>query len=801
MRSKGRNSNRRPLSHTKKNNKNLKSRNQPQTGKRIISDSKSKTRQKNPKKPSMKPITGWRLWLFRIFALVVIPALLFLLLDLGLWIVGYGFPATATIKREVNGRMSYCDNLKFGWFFFPRNIAREFKPFTFPADKSNDTYRVFVLGASAAQGTPDEAFCFGRFLEIMLRQQYPEINFEVITIATAAINSHVVVEIARDCGRHQPDLFIVYLGNNEVVGPYGAGTVFSPISGSLSLIRFSIALKSTRFGQLLVNLLASICPEKNIPKVWGGMEMFLEKQVRLGDKQMETVYRHFEKNLKDIGSTACKNGAQIIFCTVPSNLKDCPPFASLHRADLPDKDKKKWDEIYRQGVAYEEADNYEQAATKYLEAAEIDDSYADLQFRLGRCYWETAEYNKARQRYIRARELDTLRFRADNRINETIRDIPNNKRFESVYLVDMVDVFENNSPHQTPGRELFYEHVHLNFKGNYLLTKTILRRVEEILPYHIKQRKDNKLPYLTQAQCGQHLAYTPWDQYTITDNVLNNFIKKAPFTNQLYHVELVKTMEQTLNKLRADLTADILQESAAQYRFAIQNDGKDWFLRYKYGKLLTEDLKDFQGAIEQYRLVQHYFPNSYTGYDAMGSVLYGMGNYDAAIDQYLKAIQIKPTYADAYSQLGRIYRKLGKVDKALEYYAESLRILPTNAKTRFSLGLVYQNQGRLNKAIEQYGEALKIKPDYAEVYNNLAISLYQQGKLSEAVDTYRKGLSYIPDNLNLHHNLAVLLKEQGRKNEAIKEFHAALKIDPNSAKTQKALKTILESNQQGTSGF
>ena len=34
-----------------------------------------------------------------------------------------------------------------------------------------------------------------------------------------AIDSHVTVEIARDCTAHQPDLFIVYLGNNEVVGP------------------------------------------------------------------------------------------------------------------------------------------------------------------------------------------------------------------------------------------------------------------------------------------------------------------------------------------------------------------------------------------------------------------------------------------------------------------------------------------------------------------------------------------------------------------------------------------------------
>jgi len=41
------------------------------------------------------------------------------------------------------------------------------------------------------------------------------------------------LEIAKDCAHHQADLFILYLGNNEVVGPYGAGTVFTPLSSNL----------------------------------------------------------------------------------------------------------------------------------------------------------------------------------------------------------------------------------------------------------------------------------------------------------------------------------------------------------------------------------------------------------------------------------------------------------------------------------------------------------------------------------------------------------------------------------------
>ena len=216
--------------------------------------STSCSKQKDIKETPRKPITGWQLWLFRFIAAIFIPALFVLVFELGLRLTGYGFDAKAIIKCKVKGQKAYCENVKFCWLFFPPNIARGLNPFVISAQKLENTYRIFVFGASAAQGVPDSAYSFSRILEVMLSEQYPGVNFEVINTATTAINSHVVVKIAKDCAQYEPDLFIVYLGNNEVIGPYGAGTVFAPFSEHLSLIRFGIALRGTRLGQLLTNL-------------------------------------------------------------------------------------------------------------------------------------------------------------------------------------------------------------------------------------------------------------------------------------------------------------------------------------------------------------------------------------------------------------------------------------------------------------------------------------------------------------------------------------------------------------------
>jgi tetratricopeptide (TPR) repeat protein len=214
---------------------------------------------------------------------------------------------------------------------------------------------------------------------------------------------------------------------------------------------------------------------------------------------------------------------------------------------------------------------------RYLAAAEIDDRYADLQFRLGCCLWAMCEYDKAREKFIKARDLDSLRFCADTQINHIIHEIADKKTKEGVYIVDAVKVFEKNSPYETPGEELFYEHVHMNFTGNYLLAKAIFEQVENILPERIKRYKaEQQLP--TDAECEEYLAYTDWNRYKITEEILNAYIKQAPFTNQLYHKQRVTQMEQQVKTLKAFLTLEVFNEVQAQYRWAIQQSPSDWWL-------------------------------------------------------------------------------------------------------------------------------------------------------------------------------------------------------------------------------
>ena len=107
-------------------------------------------------------------------------------------------------------------------------------------------------------GDPDPTFGAWRYLQVLLRERFPGTDFEVVCVAMTAINSHAILPIARECARRDGDLWIIYMGNNEMVGPFGAGTVFGSRVPGTSIIRASLGLKSTKSGQLLNNLMRQI---------------------------------------------------------------------------------------------------------------------------------------------------------------------------------------------------------------------------------------------------------------------------------------------------------------------------------------------------------------------------------------------------------------------------------------------------------------------------------------------------------------------------------------------------------------
>ena len=528
--------------------------------------------QEHPATPGVKTQgTNLPVRLLRIALAILVPILLICLAEGALRVFGAGYPTDVTVPCTMLGKPASCYNLFFVAPFFPPGMIKSPQMYAIPAAKSPETYRIFVLGESAAMGDPAPSFGFSRYLEVMLRERYPNMKFEIANTGSVAINSHVMLPIAKSLAKQKPDLFIIYSGNNEVVGPYGPGTALTASAMNLPLIRASIFYHSTRIGQLLTRI--------GTPKrEWGGMAMFMDKQVPASSPLMKYVYSNYAQNLGDTIAAARSSGARVIVSTVATNLMDCAPFASMHREDLKPAALRSWTDLFEKGKEQESAGSYAEALKLYQSAASIDGEYAELEFRIARCLKALSDDSAARKHYLRARDLDTLRFRADTRINEINRSEATSS--PGVELVDADSIFSSESPDGIPGNDLIYEHVHLTPRGNYLLARAIFVQIANRLPAQDgKAMKAEDAP--SEAECERWLAFTGYDRSAVAAEMWRR-LQEPPFTNQLNHSEQVLRFA-----LQAQNSGEAPLETNAQYQWAISRHPDDRVLRFDYGVFLS----------------------------------------------------------------------------------------------------------------------------------------------------------------------------------------------------------------------
>ena len=598
-----------------------------------------------PERPAFK-ISRRRLWLFRI----VVPVGLLLLvgggLELALRLCGFGYPASFFLKTEIGGKDYYVSNDRFGYRFFPPALARTPVPMRMEVKKPANTYRIFVFGESAAMGDPDPTFGAWRYLQVLLHERFPATDFQVVCVAMTAINSHVILPIARECARHDGDLWIIYMGNNEMVGPFGGGTVFGSRVAGIHLIRASLAVKDTKTGHL-IDSLAQRWGHSSAPKTWSGLNMFKDHQLRYDDPNRLRAYENFKQNLNDILRAGQDAGVPVILSTVGSNLKDCAPFGSLHSAGLNDIQQSKWDGLYQEGTNFESSSDFPDALKKYEQAAAIDPQYAELNFRSGRCQLALTNFEQALGDFELARDDDTLAFRADSRINRIIEDAAQEKANHGVYFLDARKALAQSSPAKIPGNELFYEHVHLNFDGNYLLGRAYAEQALKVLPKSILAQ--GKSGWASAELCDRRLAVSPWDRFRVWQDNYSR-VSEPPFTDQLNDVPRAKFYMAKLQELNSQMTEQTRAQSRATYKKALTLSPGDYCLRENFAQFCDEsgDLAEAPGEEQK---VSELLPHNPMTPCIIGRLLVRLGNLDEAEKNFLRALAIRNDYVPALNEM------------------------------------------------------------------------------------------------------------------------------------------------------
>lgn len=559
-------------------------------------------------------------------------------LELALRIAGVGHSAQFFRRASLpDGTVVWRENRWCTAPYFGTALVRRPQPVRLLAEKPPGTARLFVLGSSAAMGDPEASFSLARMLESMLRAAYPEQRIEVVNAAITAINSHLVRDIAADCTALEPDLFIVYEGHNEVIGPYGPAGVFAPFLRSETALTATRAIQRTRTAQWLATLRQPAGP----PADWGGMQMFLQQEIPADDPRLDAVRTRFAANLRAIAAEAHRAGAATLLCTVLTNQRDFPPFLSRHRPGLTPTQLAEWQQAFDLAQKLEQAGDLPGAESAYRSAYALDPAHAETAWRFGRLALTAGRALDARDLLQRALDLDPLRFRTDSRLNQSIRDL-SREALPGVTVVDLAATLAAHSPHGIPGDELLYEHVHLTFRGTYESARELFPSVSAELARRGIIRVAAPVPFeLDEARI--RLGYNAHEQTMIALELRNRF-SRAPFSGQAGADARLQAWDRRILQAgqllgRPDATPTLLEISRRSLAFAPD----DWIIARNTGAMLvSRDLP--REALPHLQRAARWIDDDIDTLLALGHAHKALGHAPEATTAFAHARQIEPRH-------------------------------------------------------------------------------------------------------------------------------------------------------------
>ena len=668
-----------------------------------------------------------RRW-FRLAALLL-PLVLLLLAELGLRLAGYGYPTHFFLKSGD----FYIENQDFAGRYFPPGLARSPQPVVLPAKKAPGTLRIFVFGESAAMGDPEPAFGFPRILEVLLRERLGA-PVEVVNVAVTAINSHVIRQIAFDCKTLEGDLWIIYMGNNEVVGPFGAGTVFGKQVPSSTFIRLTTAIKSTGIGQLLGEL-----QTRKSPRTWEGMEMFLNQQVSQDDPRMARVYAHFERNLLDIVRAA---GTRVILSTMAVNLEGCPPFAGNGA-----------EEEFRRG--------------NFIKARDLDTLRFRADSRINEIIQKTASDS-------RTGFIDPAPRTRQEHFYEHVHFT-----FEGNYLVARTlaeEALRMLSPSGTTNEWLSQaqcsDRLAYTEWDQFQIMDEMVRRLE-LPPFTNQLGHNERMQRFRDRRAKLESALKP-ENHDRWLQTYHDAIAHAP-KDWVLHENFAKLLQRVGDPGGAErewrMVTELLPHSAAAW--------------YGLGNVL-DGLGKSGEALECFQKALALKPTAVEARNGLGLALASQGKASEAMREYEKALRQKPDFAEARVNLGLALAKEGKGAEAIDQYRAALRSNSNSVAAHVNLGNALAAR-KDPEALAHYAEAVRLRSDFGQAQYLYGMELTKAGRFAEAIAHLQKAAQLEPNLAEARFNLGVALAKQQRFSEAVPEFEAAVRLDSENAIARKYL--------------
>ncbi|OGU74722.1 MAG: hypothetical protein A2V93_05060 [Ignavibacteria bacterium RBG_16_34_14] len=596
---------------------------------------------------------------FRII-LILIPFTFFILLEICLRIFNYGMDNSQWVSA-TDDKIYLNPQIAKRYFYTTKNVPYSNQDF-FDIEKKSNAFRVFIVGESSAAGYPFSPLgSFSQYLKKRLELVYPSSKIEVVNIGLTAINTYAIRDLFPGVLEQKPDLILIYTGHNEYYGALGVGSMES-LGSSRGFVNLLLYLNKFKTVELLRNTIKDIL--KTFDDDGNGKtgtlmsRMAKDQYITLDSDTYADGISQFDGNMTDILEMAKEKNVPVILSTLVSNLKDQNPFVSIKSKRLPE--------------------------------AKVVYNNAKSEFRSG-------NRQKADSLFRFAKDLDALRFRAPEKINQTIKLL--GKKF-NYPVINIDSVFASVSPDGITGNNLMTDHLHPTLEGYQLIGKIYFQKMNEM----------NYLP------ASEPVKLTDEQQDSIT--IANFNFTKLDSVIADFRIRMLKNDWPFVNPENKQPNSAILNSNNVMDSIAAQllNDEIIWEKAHRKAAAYYLGIKDIDSFLDEMDVLICQYPVVFEYYDYVANALIPLKDYNRAYKYLVTGYEIKPRAFTA-KWLGTINLYNDKLDLAEKYLKESLAFEKNDAQVWYNLSGVYVKQNNYKQALETVNKALSLKPKYPEAEN------------------------------------------------------------------------------------
>jgi tetratricopeptide (TPR) repeat protein len=232
-------------------------------------------------------------------------------------------------------------------------------------------------------------------------------------------------------------------------------------------------------------------------------------------------------------------------------------------------------------------------------------------------------------------------------------------------------------------------------------------------------------------------------------------------------------------------------EAQREYQLALER-GEDRALVLQAMAEVHLLRKDPAAAIALYDNLLREAADSPKLWNERGVAVHQDGRFAEAAENYRRALEADPQYAIAHNNLGVALYHSGERDRAVDAFRDALRANAGFVKARLNLGLLLTKSRRFQLALEAYKQVLVTEPESPLAWNGVGLVLSELRKFEDARNSFARAIQARPRFAEAHYNLSFTLSTLGDHEGALRETKRALEIDPYYVAQKFALAIDLE---------